>query len=119
MLKNVAELKKEVFVSINNELHKPVFTDYNEVLEDSILFSHQEFIEKYKIKYFSAIQDFHLITAYQYKTFDGGEIEIELHKFDGDYDFKYKTKSQTEQIKKIQDDFEASWINDDLTAQLF
>ena len=119
MLKNVTELKKEVFVSINNELYKPTFSNYNEIFEDSILNSHQEFIEKYKIKYPSAIQDFHLITVYHYKTFDRGEIEIQLHKFDGDYDFKYKSKSETEQSQKIQDDFEASWINDDLAVQLF
>lgn len=119
MLKNISELQKKVLVSINNELYNPSFTSYNEIFEDCILSSYQEFIEKYKINFHSAIQELHLITIYQYKTFDGGEIEIELHKFDGDYDFKYNTKRKTEQTQKIQDDFETSWVNDDLAVQLF
>lgn len=119
MLRNVLELKKIVFVSINEKLHRVSFNDYNEIFEDCILLLHQEFIEKYKINFVSAIKELHLVTAYQYKTFDGGEIEIELHKFDGDYDFKYNARKATEQTQKIQDEFEASWINDDLAIQFF
>lgn len=119
MLKNVSELKKKVFVSINETFHSVLSNDYNEIFEDCVLLSHQEFIEKYKINFTSVIEELHLITTYQYKTFDGGEIEIELHKFDGDYDFKYNARKATEQTQKIQDDFEASWVNDDLAVRLF
>jgi hypothetical protein len=119
MIRNISQLRKRVLVSINNELHNPSFTNYNEIFEDCILSTHQDFVEKYKINFQSTIHELHLITIYEYKTFDGGEIEIELHKFDADYDFKYNTKIKTAQTKKIQEEFEVTWINDDLAIQLF
>lgn len=119
MLKNINDLKREVFVNVNGELHKVSFTNYNEIVDDIIFLSQQDFIEKYRINFASAIQDLHLVDVFHFKTFDGGEIEIELHKFDGDYDFKYKTKGRSEQSQKIQEDFETLWANDDLAVLLF
>ena len=119
MMKNVKEMKKEVLVSINGTLSNISLNDYNEILDNFIFLSQIDFITKYRIKYPMAIQDLHLVTTYRYKTFDGGEIEVELHKFDGDYDFKYNMEKYSQQAQKIQDDFEASWVNDNLAVQLF
>lgn len=119
MLENITEMKRQVFININDEFHKVLFKNYNEILDDIVFLTQKDFIEKHKINYPSAIQDLHLVTVFHFKTFDAGEIEIELHKFDGDYDFKYITKSKSEQTQKIQDDFEVSLVNDDLAVQLF
>lgn len=119
MLENINELKRQVLAEINGSLHSPVFTNYREMLGDSFLLNKKEFIIKYSIDFKSEVKNLHLIDIFLFKTFDGGEIEIELHKYDGDYEYKYNTKIASEQVQKIQDNFEASWINDNLNVLLF
>ncbi|MCF6149420.1 MAG: hypothetical protein E3K37_12265 [Candidatus Kuenenia sp.] len=119
MLEDISQFQRDVIVSINGQFFHPKFDKYRDMLGDCFLIDNKEFIQKYKIDYKGKIENMHLIDIFNFKTFDGGEIEVELHKYDGDYRYVYNMTTLTLQSQKIQDDFEACWVNDELAILLF
>lgn len=118
MLQNVTEMKRDVFVSINHFPYKVSYTSYNQIMEDVIFCTDEIFFEKYNINLTEPVWDLHLVTVFNFKTFDGGKMIVELHKFDGDYWFIYKPVFETTETQIIRDEFEPYWRNDTLCENL-
>lgn len=118
MLNNLIEFKRNTFLRADKKNIAIDFSDYNSLMNDLFFLERKSFIKKYKLDSGLTTSEFHLLEKFYFKTFDKGEIEIDMHKYDGDYEFIYRVISSTPQSTKIQEEFEPSWMNEDFNISL-
>lgn len=118
MLNNLKEFKRNIFLRTDKENIAIDFSDYNSLVDDLFFLERRNFLRKYKLDSSLRTSEIHLLESFHFKTFDKGEIEIDMHKYDGDYEFVYRIISSTPQSLKIQEEFEQSWMNEDFNISL-